>query len=355
MFCHDFAIASGLEPIKTWPMTDLTPGSNQDQQPSKADTCSNCGAPLSGQYCGECGQSRTSLNRPAQALAKDFLDGFFSLDELFWQTVIGLFRTPGLATRGFLDDRRHSFTPPIRIYVLSALVFVIGFQVSGITPLGLTSGNQSDLAIEQTEALAGLNVDPLSVYLTLFRPPWKPEPSPLSWEQVRAAAEALEADDDISGEPFPETEAEALERGGYIGLAVRIARDPAGVERQANLALNQAVLVMVIIFALLNLVLHPQARLITHVIHSLYIHAAALPVILASAVASIYAQSLHIGPSIALGVLGLISVLYLVWRADRKVYASSWWGASLRVFILFFCYAISFLFVAIGLILLIVL
>lgn len=335
-------------------MTESSRPSGQTH-PSGDDACANCGAPLSGQFCGQCGQSRTTLNRPVRALAKDFLDGFFSLDQRFWKTVLGLFTRPGTATRSFLDGRRASFTPPVRLYVVAALVFVLAFQVSGITPLGLASGLRSAPHLAQTEAQVGLSAGELDVFLVLFRPPWEPEPQPLSWDQVRATIADLAETGENVGDPVPETEAEALADGGFLALIARISRDPAGVERQANLALNQAVLVMVIIFALLNMMLHPRAKLITHVIHSLYLHAAALPVILVSAVASVYAQAIHLWPSIALGLLGLFSVLYLVWRADCVVYGSSWWGASLRVFTVLILYALSFMFVAVGLIFLIVL
>ncbi len=317
-------------------------------------TCTNCGASLTGAYCGQCGQSTADLNRPVHALARDFFDGFFSLDERFWKTIFGLFKTPGLATRDFLGGRRASFTPPVRLYVISALLFVVGFQLSGITPMGLTTGARSDLQLSQSEVLVGVSAGETDIFLTLFRPPWEAGPQPLDWDQVRATIIDLGDSGEEIGPPLPETEEEALARGGFLALAVRVARDPANVERQANMALNQAVLVMVLIFAVLNMLLHPKARLITHVIHSLYIHATALPVILVSAMASVYAHAIHIIPGTTLGILGFFGVLYLVWLADQTVYASSWWGAALRVLTLLMLYATSFAFVAVGLIFLVV-
>jgi len=90
--------------------------------------CLNCGAHLSGQYCGNCGQrSATRLISIWQLLAEAFGD-LFELDSRLWRTLIPLLIRPGQLTRDYLLGRRARYMPPFRMYlVLSLIFFVVAF------------------------------------------------------------------------------------------------------------------------------------------------------------------------------------------------------------------------------------
>jgi ribosomal protein S27AE len=90
--------------------------------------CLNCGAHLSGQYCGNCGQrSVTRLISIWQLLAEAFGD-LLELDSRLWRTVIPLMIRPGQLTRDYLLGRRARYMPPFRMYlVLSLIFFVVAF------------------------------------------------------------------------------------------------------------------------------------------------------------------------------------------------------------------------------------
>jgi hypothetical protein len=90
--------------------------------------CLNCGARLSGQYCGNCGQrSATRLISIWQLLAEAFGD-LFELDSRLWRTLIPLLIRPGLLTHDYLLGRRMRYMPPFRMYlVLSLIFFVVAF------------------------------------------------------------------------------------------------------------------------------------------------------------------------------------------------------------------------------------
>ena len=46
----------------------------------KVEACANCGAPLSGDYCARCGQSREDIRRPALSLVTDTLETLAALE-----------------------------------------------------------------------------------------------------------------------------------------------------------------------------------------------------------------------------------------------------------------------------------
>lgn len=101
--------------------------------PSAAGTirCANCGTPLTGRYCSECGQRH--FDHPVHHFWHFVSEAFEDLthaDSRLWQTLIALLFRPGFLTREFLDGRRVRYLPPVRLYlVLSVLYFVIAAVV----------------------------------------------------------------------------------------------------------------------------------------------------------------------------------------------------------------------------------
>ena len=335
---------------------DATPSTDaaRREPDGSGQSCENCGAALNAPYCAQCGQKAVSLNHPALALLRDVLDGFFSVDGKFWRTVVNLYRRPGQTARDFLDGRRALQSPPVRLYVIAALVFVLGFQLSGIALIGIETERGADFSEldADTGEVVELGAGPVNVRLRPFRPPWTPGPEPIDWDAVRALladAQNVEVDELPDAERMEE---EALEAGGVVALAILVGRDPQSAERRANLALNQAVLAMVMLFGVFNILLHPRARLVVHAVHSLYFHAALLPLAMLSAVAAVYVSAVSQIAGGVIGMMGFAAVLVLAWRSDRAVYASSWYGASLRVVVMTLLYNQAFLAIAIGLVLL---
>ena len=89
------------------------------------DRCLNCGAALSGQYCGQCGQRATSRLISLWELVRDAFGDLFELDSRLWRTLIPLLARPGRLTREYLEGRRARFMPPFRMYLVLSLVFFL--------------------------------------------------------------------------------------------------------------------------------------------------------------------------------------------------------------------------------------
>jgi hypothetical protein len=90
--------------------------------------CLNCGARLTGQYCGECGQRATQRLISVWELVRDAFGDLFEVDSRLWRTIRPLLFKPGALTRDYLEGRRARYMPPFRMYlVLSLIFFVIAF------------------------------------------------------------------------------------------------------------------------------------------------------------------------------------------------------------------------------------
>ncbi len=94
-------------------------------EPGDSHSCLNCGAPLAGQYCAQCGQRATSRFISLWGLLRDAFGDLFELDSRLWRTVTPLLIRPGLLTKEYLQGRRARYMPPFRMYLVLSLVFFI--------------------------------------------------------------------------------------------------------------------------------------------------------------------------------------------------------------------------------------
>lgn len=96
--------------------------------PGDSPNCLNCGAHLTGQYCGQCGQRAVGRFISIWQLLRDAFGDLLELDSRLWRTMIPLLIRPGLLTKDYLQGRRARYMPPFRMYlVLSLLFFVVAF------------------------------------------------------------------------------------------------------------------------------------------------------------------------------------------------------------------------------------
>jgi hypothetical protein len=87
--------------------------------------CKNCQTPLTGDYCGNCGQRNIDLERPIWTLVADVIKETFEVDGRAWLTIKTLFRHPGLLTSEYLAGRRRKYTPPLRLYLVTSISFFV--------------------------------------------------------------------------------------------------------------------------------------------------------------------------------------------------------------------------------------
>jgi len=88
--------------------------------------CANCGAPMQGEFCHECGQSIHTVLRPMHHMVEDTLDMVLHIDGRVVHTIPPLFLRPGFLTLEYFSGRRQRYVAPFRLmFVLCLLAFFV--------------------------------------------------------------------------------------------------------------------------------------------------------------------------------------------------------------------------------------
>ena len=88
-----------------------------------ASTCANCGDVLAGEFCSRCGQRALDLHRPFPAILSDLVGDVFNLDTRLVRTLHPLLLKPGQVAKDYIAGRRAAHVPPLRSYLIAALIF----------------------------------------------------------------------------------------------------------------------------------------------------------------------------------------------------------------------------------------
>ena len=83
--------------------------------------CANCGATLTGEFCGTCGQ-HGHVHRTMMALVHDILHGVFHFEGRTWNTLPMLVVRPGELTRRYAQGERVRFVSPMALFLFSVFI-----------------------------------------------------------------------------------------------------------------------------------------------------------------------------------------------------------------------------------------
>ncbi len=93
--------------------------------------CLNCGAPLDGSYCRQCGQ-KSRIHRSIRAYFGDLAANLFNFEGKFWRTLPMLVWKPGELTRRYVEGQRASFISPIALYLFSVFAMFAVLNINGM-------------------------------------------------------------------------------------------------------------------------------------------------------------------------------------------------------------------------------
>ncbi|WP_374407613.1 DUF3667 domain-containing protein [Pelagerythrobacter sp.] len=114
--------------------------------------CLNCGTPLAGPHCHQCGQ-RAHVHRTLSAFFHDLLHGVLHFEGKTWRTVPLLVWKPGKLTREYIDGRRASYVSPIALFL-----FVVFLSYALFSALGGSQAFEPDVnAMEQVKSAYAAN------------------------------------------------------------------------------------------------------------------------------------------------------------------------------------------------------
>ncbi|QNP39621.1 DUF3667 domain-containing protein [Lysobacter solisilvae (ex Woo and Kim 2020)] len=116
--------------------------------------CENCGTPLQGHYCHECGQSVHNPTRHFGHALEEVFESFWHLDGRVFRTLRDLMR-PGRVARNYLDGQRARYIAPLRLFViLSLLTFFVGKLVVHVDGPAIQFGGEGGAAITNAQTVA---------------------------------------------------------------------------------------------------------------------------------------------------------------------------------------------------------
>jgi len=119
--------------------------------------CANCGAPLQGHYCSQCGQP-AHIHRSLLHMIEEIFHGVMHFDARAWRTVPRLVFQPGKLTYEYIHGRRATYISPLAMFLFVVFVMFFVFSLSGGSQVGVGSdaAQMSKTMGELTEAQTAL-------------------------------------------------------------------------------------------------------------------------------------------------------------------------------------------------------
>jgi hypothetical protein len=105
--------------------------------------CLNCGSPLTGPYCAQCGQ-KGHVHRSLRGFGHDLLHSVLHFEGKIWRTLPMLAWRPGELTRRYVHGERARFVSPIAIFLFSVfLMFAVFSWVGGPFTAGPATADEA--------------------------------------------------------------------------------------------------------------------------------------------------------------------------------------------------------------------
>lgn len=245
--------------------------------------CENCGTPLNGGFCSQCGQSGKDFNLPVGEFARDFASETLSLDSRLKITLQQLFLRPGRVPKEYAEGHRARFVPPVRLYVFASfLMFFVG-----------------SFAPEPTATFTASSTETASVQ-----------------DSIASTTGPLDDADVVVGE----SNASLAKLGERLGEGVRRFNDDpqAGLESIRG-RMPQAMFFLLPAFAVLLKLVHRRRLFMHHLIFAIYLHCFVFVVLAAISLPEIFRLD-AVSRVADLGVLWVPPYVYL---GMRRFYGES--------------------------------
>lgn len=110
--------------------------------------CENCGAPLAGEFCSQCGQHAIDYRRSIFRVVLDAADSFLNWDTKFLHSMNQLLIHPWQLTNDFNAGRRARYVHPLRLYLIASIVFFLlarAVDWNSEGPIQLTAQDRTEL------------------------------------------------------------------------------------------------------------------------------------------------------------------------------------------------------------------
>jgi hypothetical protein len=339
-------------------------GRRKNRQPRKLSGqlthCENCGAQLTGKYCGQCGQPAIDYRRSFRHVIVDVLDSFLNWDSKFFATLALLIVKPWRLTNDFLAGKRVRYVHPLRLYLLASILFFFAANYSAKS-IHLQTGNLSPKDRAQLEAeLKNENIRPDARIKIERALNLSPSPSPAVQADEKASPKPEEPGASDQGDfgpilqmgPKNRADEPAFFQSGnpstpfekWIETRAKEKIGEHGSKAQLFVStvinnLPYMMLCCIPLFAFVLRILYIRRRVfyIDHLVYALHIHTFAYVAIMLIVLLTIGLKRL--APS----TTGWIAILWLAFAAQillsiRRVYRQGWFFSVFKFFVGGFAY-----------------
>jgi hypothetical protein len=325
--------------------------------------CENCGAQLTGHYCGQCGQAAVDYRRSFRHVIADVLESFLNWDSKFFTTIALLILKPWRLTNEFLAGKRVRYVNPLRLYLLASILFFFAvnygakdlrLQPGKLSPkdraeleADLKKGDLPPAAREQLEALLQESPSPSSSPPSTSPSPAtnipSPPPAPETDKQRQEYGKIGERpfvvfDEAKSTTPFERwIEARAKEKMGEHGTKMGLFI----ATLFSNLPYMMLCCIPLFAFVLKVLYIRRHIFYIDHLIYALHIHTFAYVGTMLVVLSTIGLNRTAPGP-IAGWIIALLWIAFVVqiFLSIRRVYRQGWFISVFKFFFGGFVYLI---------------
>jgi len=272
--------------------------------------CANCGAEVAERYCTRCGQDRgLTPHVPFRELAGEALGEVLSVDGRMARTVVPFLFRPGFLTAEYLAGRRARYSAPLRLYLLTTVLFFLAASTGGFPGVRTSVGSGGGVSLGALEAT----------------PPAEP---------VDAAAEARRLEEGLA-----ELRGQHGTWGALVADRVELLRrlpPEEATHRMGQALIQQAprvlfFLVPVMAGLLALLLLRSGVFFAEHLVFALHVHALGFALLTPGTLLG----------SKAITSAGMLAVALHLLLGMRRVYRRPWAWTVIRFLVLSFLYLVA--------------
>lgn len=310
------------------------------------ENCLNCGYPIIGNYCGECGQKAHLHKDSFWHMIFHFIGDYFHYDNKFWTTIKTMFTKPGLITKEFTAGKRVKYLNPIQLYIFVTTVFFLSvYSINGLRNDAdkkeeneiqkPTFKNLSDSLKNISEAEIELGLHSTEGGMKIGLGDWTPKEKNL-------------AEYDSVQNSLPDSLKDGYLKNKMIRKSFTAAENENfGTEYKNALRKNvpKSFFILLPFFALLLYLFYFRHKIlyIDHIIFSIHFHSFSFLLILVLIlIATIFNNDVL---DLSLNLITFFGLTFYLFLSLKKVYRSPWWKTILKLIFIMTIYLISFLIV----------
>jgi hypothetical protein len=314
-------------------------------------TCLNCGKTVPDKFCSNCGQENIELKEDFLHMAIHSIGHYFHFESKFFSSIVPLFTKPGFLTKEYFAGKRASHLNPISMYIFISILFFFLFSIN-------SSLNKKGILEDSVAEEKALTQEEMAEAKATISNEVSEKAGAYTYNLLNNAQKIPDNTGDHDGvvvftHPTADktNTAEAADKNSYAEVNTgmghslktkfrKVMDDDLSGELFKNKLINHLPKVMFILLPLFALILMLVNRKSTkyyveHLIYSIHVHSFLF------LFASILIVLNWILPFLSdwIQLLGLIVVVWYIYRSMRNIYRGTRWRTVYKFFLLSFAYS----------------